>query len=97
MRNYSMQKKTRKKTRAYNGKPLTLSYRKDFLEKMVCGETNLPEPFNRPVGNIPDYFIDILQSTFDYMKIKKNQAKVYYDEDDYNVYFRIVPEIEKTK
>jgi hypothetical protein len=90
------QRKTKRRTAAYNGKPLTLRYRKQFLEQMMCGETNLPDPFNHPVGNIPDYFIEILQSTFDYMKLKKNQAKVYYDEDDDNVYFKIVPNLEKT-
>ena len=89
-------KRKKRKTPAYNGKPLTLVYRKDFLEMMICGEANLPEPFNHPVGNIPDYFVEILQITFDYMRIRKNQAKVYYDEDDDNVYFKIVPDLEKT-
>jgi hypothetical protein len=85
--------KNKNKTKPYDGRsPITLRYRKSFVENFVLGEMKLPEPFNvMNVGNLPEYFIEILEMTFDYMKLKKNEAKVFYDEDDTYISFKIVP------
>lgn len=85
--------KKRKKTKPYDGhSPVTLRYRKSFIEKFVLGEMKLPEPFNiTNIGYVPEFFVEILEFTFDYMKLKKNEAHVFYDEDEKYVTFKIVP------
>jgi hypothetical protein len=85
--------KIRKKVAPYDGKSsVTLVYRKEFLESFIIGTLKLPEMFRvTNLGVLPEYFIEILELTFDYMKLKKNEAHVVYEEDDDHVMFTILP------
>ena len=85
--------KQKRKTKPYDGRsPLTLRYRKSFIENFILGEMNLPEPFNVDnMGRVHEFFVEILEMTFDYMKLKKHEAKVFYDEDEKYISFKIVP------